>query len=190
VSIDSKMDFISQIIDEVIESVVEEEWRPIVGYEGLYEVSDLGRIKSFAQCKDGRIMKPSPNKDGYLNVNLCNKGKKIFKVHRLVLQTFLPIEENKEVNHKNHNKSDNRLCNLEWCSRSENCRFCKKREGCSSQYKGVTWYKRDKKWSAMCRLNGKNVHLGRFDTEEEGAKAYNDFVILKGLQDFVDLNKF
>jgi len=164
VSIDSKMDFISQIIDEVIESVVEEEWRPIVGYEGLYEVSDLGRIKSFAQCKDGRIMKPSPNKDGYLNVNLCNKGKKIFKVHRLV--------------------------NLRWATHSQNQRFQKKREGCSSQYLGVSrWIGRGKNWKATCNIDGKNIHLGYFDTEEEGAKAYNNFVISKGLQDFVNLNK-
>jgi len=186
VSIDSKMDFISQIIDEVIESVVEEEWRPIVGYEGLYEVSNLGRVKGL---KCGKILKPSPNKNGYLCLHLYNKGRNRFRVHRLVLLTFLPIDEIKEVNHKNHIKTDNRLCNLEWCSRSENVRFQNKREGCSSQYIGVTWCKSNNNWNAQCRIDGVQFYLGTFDTEEEAGRAYNNFVISKGLQDFVNLNK-
>ena len=166
-----------------------ESWLPIVGYDGKYEVSDFGRVKSFARYKDGRIMKLTIDKDGYITVNLCNNGVKILKVHRLVLQTFLPIEEIKEVNHKNHIKSDNRLENLEWCNHSENQRFRKKRQALSSRYLGVSWFKRDKKWRAACRFDGKSIHLGTFDTEEEGAKAYNDFVIKHDLQHFTKLNE-
>jgi hypothetical protein len=182
------MDFISQIIDEVIESVVEEEWRPIVGYEGKYEVSDLGRVKSFARYKDGRILKPSPNKDGYLHIILCNKGQKTCLVHRLVLQTFNTTEEELDCDHVNFIKNDNRLVNLRWATISQNARYQPKREGCSSQYIGVS--RESNRWRARCKIDGKNIHLGTFDTEEEGAKAYNDFVISKGLQDFVILNKF
>jgi hypothetical protein len=178
------MDFISQIIDEVVDSVLEERWLPIVGYDGKYEVSDLGRVKSFARYKDGRILKHKIDK-GYLRVEL--KGK-IYSIHRLVLQAFLPIDEIKQVNHMNHIKTDNRLCNLEWCSPSENLRFRKKREGLSSQYIGVCWFKRDKKWQASCKIDGKLIYIGIFDDEHDAARAYNDFIIKHDLQHFTILN--
>jgi hypothetical protein len=178
------MDFISQIIDEVVESVVEEEWRPIVGYEGLYEVSDLGRVKGL---KRGKIMKFTPDKDGYLILTLNNKGENRFRVHRLVLQAFNPTEEDLQCDHINHITNDNRLVNLRWATRSQNIRYRLKREGLTSQYKGVSWERN--RWKATCRVDGKNIYLGMFDTEEEAGQAYNDFVILKGLQDFTVLNE-
>jgi hypothetical protein len=162
---------------------MEEIWRPI--YEGKYEVSNLGNVKSFARYKDGKLMKPSIRKDGYLEVHLSNNGSKLCLVHRLVLQAFLPIDD-KEVNHKNHDKSDNRLENLEWCSSSENSRFRKKWEGCSSQYKGVCWHKN--KWISRCRIDGNLFHIGCFDDEQDAGKAYNDFVIKHNLQQFTILN--
>ena len=167
---------------------MEEEWRPILGYEN-YEVSNFGNVKSFCYKKDGKIMKPQTNKNGYLHIiiwGMSSVKPKIFKVHRLVLQTFNPTEEDLECNHKNHIKKDNRLCNLEWVSKSQNTRYKKKREGCSSQYRGV--HKTKGKWKTQCRLDGKQIHLGYFDTEQEGAKVYNDFVIKHGLQDFNILN--
>jgi len=165
-----------------------ETWLPIVEYDGKYEVSDLGRVKSFARYKDGKIIKPLFNKFGYLHVVLSNNEKKQHSIHRLVLQTFLPIDEIKEVNHKNHIKSDNRLCNLEWCFPSENVRFRKKREGLSSQYIGVSWHKSINKWRANCNINKKQNYIGYFDDEKDAGKAYNDFVILHNLQQFVILN--
>lgn len=166
---------------------MEEIWKPITGYGGKYEVSNLGNVKSFVIYKNGRIIKPS-NTDGYLRVMLYDNGRKTFTVHRLVLQTFLPIEENKEVNHKNHITTDNRLENLEWCSSSENKRFRKKREGLSSQYMGVCWNKN--KWQSSCRVDDKQIYIGLFDDEQDAGKAYNDFVIKHELQQFVILNKF
>jgi len=163
-----------------------ESWLPIVGYEGKYEVSDFGNVRN---VKSGRILKSSPNNNGYLLVDLYNNGRKTFLVHRLVLQTFLPIDDFKDVNHKNHIKTDNCFENLEWCSSSENQRFKKKRESCSSQYIGVCWYNRLNKWRVQCTFNSKNIHIGYFDDEYDAGKAYNDFVIKHNLQQFVILNK-
>ena len=110
-----------------------EEWRDVVGYEGLYQVSDQGRVKSLDRTfidKIGReryvkerILKPVLTHYGYLRIDLCASGKrKMFSVHRLVCQAFHDNPENKlDVNHINENKTDNRACNLEWSTRKENC---------------------------------------------------------------------
>ena len=107
-----------------------EEWRPVVGYEGLYEVSNRGRVKSVERTVwNGRgykivaerILKPQKARD-YLGVVLCKDGKvKRYLVHRLVATVFCENPEGyTEVNHINEIKSDNRAENLEWCSRSYN----------------------------------------------------------------------
>ena len=98
-----------------------EQWRPIEGYEGLYEVSNLGRVKSL-KCGRERILKPQMKKKGYLQVGLRKEGKyKMFKVHRLVAQAFIPNPEGlPQINHKDENPSNNRVENLEWCDSKYN----------------------------------------------------------------------
>ena len=105
-----------------------EEWRDVVGYEGLYQVSNQGRVKSLER-KDclgrtvkERILKPGVVGSGYLMISLCTGGKqKMFSVHRLVCQAFHENPDNKsDVNHINEDKTDNRACNLEWSTRKEN----------------------------------------------------------------------
>ena len=112
-----------------------EEWRDVVGYEGLYQVSDQGRVKSLERTfidKIGReryvkerILKPGTDRGGYLRVGLCDGEKrKTFKVHRLVCQAFHENPEGKpQVNHVNEDKADNRACNLEWATARENSNF-------------------------------------------------------------------
>lgn len=97
-------------------------WRDIDGYEGLYQVSNFGRVKSF--WRGGRILKPNLNRCGYLQVTLCCGGKqKHMYVHRLVAQAFVPNPESKcEVNHIDGDKTDNRAENLEWSTAFENMR--------------------------------------------------------------------
>lgn len=94
------------------------EWKPVVGYEGLYEVSNYGQVKN---VKTQKVLMPR-NSTSYSLVALFDKGKrKDVKVHRLVAKSFLPNPENKpQVNHKDGNKVNNHLSNLEWCTNSEN----------------------------------------------------------------------
>ena len=113
--------------------MTEEVWRDIEGYEGLYQVSSEGRIKSLKRTiikKDGRkqtvkerILKGTPDKDGYLKIGLyCGTVKqKWFQVHRLVGEAFIQNPDEKpQINHINEIKTDNRACNLEWCTMREN----------------------------------------------------------------------
>lgn len=99
-----------------------EEWKDISGYEGLYQVSNLGRIKSTPRegTKGGIIKQFSAN--GYMKVNLHKDGKEHFiYTHRLVAIAFITNQDNKpQINHKNGNKHDNRVINLEWSTSEEN----------------------------------------------------------------------
>ena len=101
-------------------------WKPKKDYEGLYEVSNLGRVKSLGNgksinSKEG-ILKPGKIKQGYLQVTLCkNRKQKRFLVHRLVAEAFLPNPENLPfINHKDEDKTNNSVDNLEYCTREYN----------------------------------------------------------------------
>lgn len=102
-------------------------WKDIIGYEGRYQVSNLGRVKSlnYNNTNKEKILKPKKESNGYLRVNLSKNGKaKMHSVHRLVAIAYIPNPENKEtVNHKNENKEDNRVENLEWMTSYENNRY-------------------------------------------------------------------
>lgn len=97
----------------------------IIDYRGLYQVSNLGRVKSLNYRRTGKekILKQKTNKKGYKNVNLSNNtNKKMFLVHRLVAYMFIP-NNNKEkwqINHKDENPSNNCIKNLEWCTNEYN----------------------------------------------------------------------
>src|SRR4051794_959304 len=92
------------------------EWRPIKGYEGLYEVSNDGRVRRVQQC-----LKPAYTK-GYAHVTLCKEGEvRTLRITRLVAETFIPNPEGKpQVNHKNGNPANDSITNLEWATASEN----------------------------------------------------------------------
>ena len=103
-----------------------EVWKPIEGYEGIYDVSNLGRIRAYprvgSQTSKIRLMTLATDKDGYKRVSLSNNSKKRrFSVHRLVAKAFIPNPEGKpQVNHKNGRKDQNNIENLEWVTQSEN----------------------------------------------------------------------
>ncbi len=100
-------------------------WKDIDGYESVYQISNLGRVRSLRDCNQKpreKILSPYKSHNGYLQINLVRREKKsTFKLHRLVAQAFIPNPENKpEVNHIDGNKSNNHISNLEWCTHSEN----------------------------------------------------------------------
>ena len=101
-----------------------EHWKPIAGYEGLYEVSDLGRVKSLWHGKE-MILKPHNSGSGYLKVTLCKDGntKQLF-VHRIVAKAFIQNPNNlATINHKDEVKTNNVASNLEWMSQADNKRY-------------------------------------------------------------------
>lgn len=110
---------------------MQEEWKQILGYEGLYEISNTGLVKSLdrvkgvngqRQTQKGRILKPAVNSSGYLTVRLGVGGEYTSKyIHRLVAEAFiLNLYSKEQVNHINGIKTDNRTSNLEWVTSSEN----------------------------------------------------------------------
>ena len=116
-----------------------EEWKDVKGYEGIYQVSSKGRVKSLNRVDargykiKGKLLKPRLKKDGYVDIHLSSKDKdQSPKIHRLVAETFLPIPEELkkwygtqylQVNHKDENKLSNVVFNLEWCSPKYNTNY-------------------------------------------------------------------
>lgn len=138
----------------------EEIWKPVKGYENVYEVSNFGNVRSvdryieqknnkcekYNHIYKGRLIKQYENNAGYMQVQLCYKYKSIPKrVHRLVAEAFIPNPNNfKCVNHIDGNKHNNNIENLEWCSYSYNIKHARKME-LNKGFKGMTYKKR-------CRL--------------------------------------
>ena len=114
------------MIDNFTDTELENEvWRDVDGYDGMYQVSDLGRVRSLKYGKV-RVLKPQKDNGGYLFVNLYRDRKmKHFLVHRLVAQAFIPNDDDSktQINHRNEVKSENRVSNLEWCTAQYNTNY-------------------------------------------------------------------
>lgn len=110
----------------IMEDLQNEIWKDVAGYDGLYQISSIGRFRSFAKKKT--VTKYGiKNKDGYYVTSMMKKGiRHIVTIHRLVAIHFIPNPENKQcINHKNGIKTDNRVENLEWCTTQENTEHAK-----------------------------------------------------------------
>jgi len=160
-------------------------WKDIPNYEGIYQVSNLGNVKSLSRenysgkgmkISKERILKQHLDNRYYYQVKLYKDKKlKTFKVHKLVAMAFLnhtPCGYKLVVDHINDNSLDNRIENLQVVSQRHNA--FKTQGKYTSQYKGVLWDKERNKWQAKIYVNGKTKYLGRFDSEYEAHLKYQE----------------
>ena len=153
-------------------------WKPVKDYEGLYEVSNLGRVKSlnYRKTKQVRCLSATYNAKGYLQVLLCNNGKKQTRtVHLIVAESFLNHTRCGMflvVDHINNVRNDNRVENLQVITNRENS--YKKQGKYASKYKGVSWSESSKKWRAKITINDKSIHIGVFKCELAASVAYQN----------------
>lgn len=127
---------------------MQEIWKDVCGYEGYYQVSNLGNVKSLDRidCRGrhlkGKIVPHFSEKDGYLIVSFCKNGiAKHFRVHRLVASAFIQNPHNlSEVNHKDENKKNNCAENLEWCNTKYNINYGKRNQRVSEALSGEKTY--------------------------------------------------
>lgn len=145
-------------------------WKDIEGYEGLYKISNFGRIKSLPRnttIKKEKILKQL-KRNGYLYVKLCNNGDiKSFSVHRLVALSFLKNPNNFDyVNHKDENKYNNKVENLEWCSQKYNINY------------GSRNIRVAKKLSTpICQYDLEGNFIKKWDSIQEAIREYNNYHI-------------
>ena len=156
-----------------------EQFKNIKGYEGLYQVSNLGRVKSLKYGRE-RLLNAGLDGKGYLHVNLYrNKKPQTLKVHKLVAIAFLnhkPCGHKSVVNHKDFNKLNNVIENLEIVSQRENAN--QKHLKSTSKYVGVSWDKTRSKWRSQISENGINNILGYFVNEQDASDAYQEVLKL------------
>lgn len=121
---------------------MKEVWKDVVGYEGLYQISNTGKVKSLPKwagksLRKERILKTPPDKDGYIKVVLCKNNKTRFlSVHRLMAEVFIPNPNNfPQINHKDENKQNNNLDNLEWCTCKYNINYGTRTERASKRFR-------------------------------------------------------
>ena len=142
---------------------MKEIWKDVEGYGGRYQVSNLGRFKSFAQDrKNGKIKTGNRTKKGYMVMLLYdgNGNKKWYPVHRLVGMAFLDNPDNlPQINHKDENKENNRVDNLEWCTNEYNINYGTKNE-------------RTAKANYCCPTTSKKV----YSVDADGNKEYFDSI--------------
>ena len=171
----------------------QEEFRSIPGYEGYYEISNLGNVKSLEReflingkypgTVKEKILKPDFTDKGYQRVDLYKDGKsRHIKNHVLVAMAFLghkPDGTHKiVVDHIDNNPLNNHVSNLQLISQRENS--SKDKKNGSSQYTGVIRNKNANKWQSYIKINGKQKHLGLFVSEEEAHEAYQKALKMYG----------
>jgi len=152
---------------------MKEVFKDIINYEGIYQISNYGRVKSFKFNKE-TILKNPKTGHGYGQVNLSKKGKvETLKVHKLVAIYFLnhvPDKYTIVIDHIDNDKMNNNVNNLQLISPRENT--SKDKKGGSSKYVGVHFDAKRNKFVSMIYNNGKKKNLGRFINEIDAANAY------------------
>ncbi len=166
-----------------------EQWKPIKGYEGLYEISNFGKIKALSKTWYGNnnarkvyveiIMKQKINPQGYFMIGLSKSNiQKWFNIHNLVWDNFSDIPRNGyklQIDHIDNNKLNNRFDNLQLLSNRQNTsKGMLQKPGKTSKYIGVSWDKSRNKWVVQIQINHKSIHLGRYENENIAAQVYQN----------------
>lgn len=137
---------------------MQEIWRDVIGYEGLYQVSNKGRVKCIQGKYNGHLMSVIKHTGDYFVVSLRkNKNRKQFKIHRLVAQAFIPNPDNlPQINHKDEDKANNSVENLEWCTAKYNVNYGTrgKRSGNKIKQRISTESEFAARWRNQARING------------------------------------
>ena len=155
-------------------------WKTVKGYEGFYEVSNLGMVRSLdrkikrsdGQVRNykGKILKSNLDINGYPSVGLTRNGKtKVYRIHLLVAIAFLnhvPCGHELVIDHIDNNRSNNSVNNIQIVSQRENCTKDKK----SNLMLGVSYY--NNKYYSRISVNGTNEYLGRYESELDAHEAY------------------
>lgn len=162
-----------------------EVWKNVVGYEGCYQVSNLGSVRSLDRVVEfgntkrltkGKVLSGRRQQTGYLCVNLSQRGKvKNVEIHKLVAMSFLghkPCKHEIVVDHIDNNKINNTVSNLQLVSNRRNSSKDQKSHNRSSRFVGVTFNKDAKKWKACIRIERRQYFIGYFETEEEASEWY------------------
>lgn len=153
-------------------------WKDVIGYEGIYQVSNLGRVKSLGNDKNRKekILKQRLGTKNYFMVGISKNCKQITKdVHQLVAESFLnhkPCGLKLVVNHIDFNTKNNNLNNLEIITHRENTN--RKHIKSTSKYVGVCWDKVCNKWRSAITIRGKKIYLGLFENEFDAHLAYQN----------------
>jgi hypothetical protein len=158
-------------------------WKDIPEYEGLYQVSNFGNVKSLNYKRSGKekILKPQPNNKGYLRIGLSKNGNStLFFVHRLVASVFLKNDNNLPIiNHKDENPLNNHVDNLEWCTHEYNMNYgtCKERMSInvSKALKGK--YKGENHWSYGKSMSEEMKNI-LYNTNRKTVLLYNVYGVL------------
>lgn len=151
-----------------------ENWIPVLGYEGHYEVSDLGRVRSMKFGKM-KILSQRVNSRGYMTINLSKDNlNKTYSTHRLAYTSFFG-DTNLVIDHIiEGNRLDNRLENLQALSARENSSKYRLTTKKSSRYVGVYFLKRIGKWKSVIKINKEVIYLGAYKNELDAHNAYQN----------------
>lgn len=155
-------------------------FKDISGYEGLYQISNFGDVKSFHKFnsqkrKNNEFVSLKKASNGYLFVCLYKDKKyKHFLVHRLVAQHFVEgYDDSLYVDHIDMNKENNSSSNLRWVTSRQNSTYCREKYNESTKKPiGVYFDKNCNRYKSSVRVKGKNIHIGYFNSSEEARSAY------------------
>ena len=163
-----------------------EVWKIINGYDN-YQISSFGRVRNIIS---GNVLKPQVGTTGYYQVSLHKNGKsKNNKIHKLVANAFINNLSNKRnIDHMDNERLNNHVSNLRWCTSQENARNTKLSNKSTSGVKGICFHKQQSKWRAHIVINGKQIHLGLFDTLDD-AKVARQFKANQLFGNFVHLSE-